>query len=459
VTVTTTSAGPAAGTFTARLLAGLPADGRVLDIGGHLRVHGLLPEPRAHRRGEPSVIAELEAAGLTGRGGGGYPLAAKIRAVRSASGRTRRPVVVVNGAESEPASRKDSVLLAKAPHLVLDGAQVVADAVGGREIIVWLHRGHGGGPSGARTAVERAVAERDDRGMVRQPVRVVDGPARYVAGEASALARHLSGGEARPQTTPPRVSERGVGGRPTLVSNAETLAHAALIARHGADWFHQVGTPEEPGTLLITVFGAVRSPGVLEAAAGTTLGALVHAVGALTAPPAAVLVGGYAGGWLRPTEAWPVPYSRAGLRSVGLAPGVGLVGVLPADRCVVVETARLVGWLAGESAGQCGPCLNGLPALAAGLRQLAGEVGRAVRATELPARLARWAGMVDGRGACHHPDGVAALVRSLLTHFADDVAAHADGRPCDAARTVPYLGYLPLPAPDSVARLDGALWR
>jgi hypothetical protein len=107
VTVTTTSAGPAAGTFTARLLAGLPADGRVLDIGGHLRVHGLLPEPRAHRRGEPSVIAELEAAGLTGRGGGGYPLAAKIRAVRSASGRTRRPVVVVNGAESEPASRKD----------------------------------------------------------------------------------------------------------------------------------------------------------------------------------------------------------------------------------------------------------------------------------------------------------------------------------------------------------------
>jgi NADH:ubiquinone oxidoreductase subunit F (NADH-binding) len=250
-----------------------------------------------------------------------------------------------------------------------------------------------------------------------------------------------------------------VGGRPTLVSNAETLAHAALVARHGADWFHQVGTPEEPGTLLVTVFGAVRSPGVVEAAVGTTIGALVHAVGALTAPPAAVLVGGYAGGWLRPTEAWPVPYSRAGLRAVGLSPGVGLVGVLPADRCPVVETARLVGWLAGESAGQCGPCLNGLPALAAGLRQLAGGVRRATRATELPERLARWAGMVDGRGACHHPDGVATLVRSLLAHFADDVAAHADGRPCDAAGPTLGPAYLPLPAPDAVARAGGSSWR
>lgn len=432
-----------------RLLRGLRADCRALSLGEHLRLHG--PPPAA---ADVPVVAVADAAGLRGRGGGGYPLAEKLRAVVAATGRTRRPVVVVNGAESEPASRKDAVLLGRTPHLVLDGAALAAAAVGAREVVVWLHRGE----AATSAAVRAAIGERAAAGVLGVRHRVVEGPPRYVAGEASAIAAFLSGGPARPRPTPPRVAQRGVDGRPTLVSNAETLAHLALAARYGADWFRAVGTPAEPGTTLVTVLGDVRVPGVVEIPVGTPLGAVVAAAGGppdgrATAAAAGVLVGGYAGPWLPADAALAVPWSQAGLAAVGASAGVGLVAVLPAGACIVAETARLAGWLAGESAEQCGPCLNGLPALAGACRELA--MGPAHRAAAAPDLLRRWAGMVDGRGACHHPDGVAGLVRSLLTAFPDEVARHAAGLPCPSAASTGTRSVLPLPLPEP----GGRSWR
>ena len=163
--------------------------------------------------------------------------AAKLGQVAAADRPWRRPVVVVNAGSTEPAVRKDRVLVERSPHLVLDGLAVAARTVGARDAFVWLHRGQ----SSSVAALQLALDERGAAGRPGPRTRVVQGPPRFVAGEASAAVRYLSGGPARPTTTPPHAARRGVDGRPTLVVNAETLAHLALLVRHGAAWFREVG--------------------------------------------------------------------------------------------------------------------------------------------------------------------------------------------------------------------------
>jgi len=402
-----------------RLLRGLRVDGAPMSLADHLHTHGQLPRSGA------DLVAVASASGLLGRGGAGFPLGTKMSAARQAASRRRPPLVVVNAAESEPASRKDFLLVTRAPHLVLDGAAAAAAAIGASEAVVWVHRGR---PAMA-DALAAAIAERAG-GNGDPSFRVQAGPDRYVSGQATAAVAHLAGGPALPSTTAVPMARRGLGGRPTLVSNAETLAHLALIVRYGADAFRASGTAAEPGTMLVTVTGAVTSPGVVEAEVGTPIHRLLAAAGGLTAAGlGAVLVGGYAGSWLAP-ERTDLPYSRAGLALAGADPGACLVVALPSGACPVRETAHLTAWLADQSAGQCGPCRNGLPALAAASALLA-DAGPG--AGDAPAALRRWAGMVDGRGACHHPDGVVRLVRSMLLTFGADVAAHAAGAGCPPA--------------------------
>jgi NADH:ubiquinone oxidoreductase subunit F (NADH-binding) len=233
-------------------------------------------------------------------------------------------------------------------------------------------------------------------------VRVETAPHRYVAGEATALAHWLAGGDAKPTFSLDHLSDRGV-----LVDNVETLAHLACIARHGAGWFRAVGTDDDPGTALVTISGAVARPGVYEAPLGSRLDDVLARAGGRDRQ--AVLVGGYAGTW--------VPDDVA-LTSRTLACGV--LAVLPADACGLVESARVARWMAGQGAGQCGPCALGLPSIASAMEALvAGEpTGAAER------DLRRWLGLVTGRGACKHPDGVARFVQSSLEVFADEVTAH-----------------------------------
>jgi NADH:ubiquinone oxidoreductase subunit F (NADH-binding) len=195
----------------------------------------------------------------------------------------------------------------------------------------------------------------------------------------------------------------------------------ALIARHGGAWFRRAGTGETPGTFLATVGGSVRDPGVYELPYGVPLGDLLAAAGGPAAPLGAVLVGGYHGGWVPARD--DVAISREGLRRFAAAPGAGVVLALPGHACGLAESARIAGYLAGESAGRCGPCANGLPRLADTLNALAARQ----RDPRLPAAVERLASMVTGRGACGHPDGAARFVRSSLRAFAADVAAHLDG--------------------------------
>lgn len=346
------------------------------------------------------LIEMLERSGLTGRGGAGFPAWRKLAALVTAD----RPIVIGNGAESEPASGKDAYLLTTSPHLVLDGLRLVAEAVGAQEKYLYV-----------KANLVPHLKARD--------VRVVAAPDTFLAGEETAVVAALSGKPAVPRDKLVRITDRGLHGRPTLVQNVETLAHIALIARHGPEWFRAMGTRDEPGSFLATIGGAVAQPGVYESEYGRPIGELLDLAGGPAAPLSAVLVGGYHGVWLPMAQAWRLPMSRAGLAPFHGSPGAGVVHALPSARCGLVETARITGYLAQQSARQCGPCLNGLPAIAHTLQLLA--AGRDVR---LRGRLDQLTWLVSGRGACHHPDGTARFVRSALRVFDAEIGLHLAGR-------------------------------
>ena len=213
-----------------RLTVGWQDTDRAATLRQHAAVFGLVPD--VSRRGRHSLPEEVAAAHLTGRGGAGFPTGIKMRTVAAQRGPA---VVVANGMESEPASEKDQALLGRAPHLVLDGIALAADAVGAREAHLCLPRTR----AWLIDCVLAALDERRQAGIDPVPVSVHELPHNYVSSEETSLVQWLNGGEAKPTNTPPRPFERGVGKRPTLIDNIETLAHVALIARYGADWFRR----------------------------------------------------------------------------------------------------------------------------------------------------------------------------------------------------------------------------
>jgi len=411
-----------------RLLAGISYYD-IARLPDHEERYGPLPLWGTSGRRRPGRLLDVvDASGLTGRGGGGFPTGRKMRSVASGPGGA---VVVANGAEGEPASCKDRLLLTRLPHLVLDGITLAAHAVRARTAYLCIH----GQEIELLAALEDALAQR--RAVNLDPVRIqLRGiPGRYVASEQSAIVQYLNGGPAKPTFAPPRPHQRGVRGRPTLVHNVETLAHLALIARYGDRWFRSAGLPSAPGSALVTVSGAVRRPGVYEIELGTPAGQVVTMAGGPAERPAALLVGGFFGAWLPARSAWPVPMCHAALKAAGGAMGAGIVVVLPESSCGLAETARVIRYLADENAGQCGPCMFGLPALADAIADLAYQGGRG-RAAD---RVATLAGLVDGRGACRHPDGAVQLVRSALGAFEADVRRHDQYGPCPGVARAPLL--------------------
>jgi NADH:ubiquinone oxidoreductase subunit F (NADH-binding) len=367
------------------------------------------------------LIDNIERSNLRGKGGAGFPVATKWRSV--ASQRSGTPVVLANGGEGEPLSRKDRVLMEQRPHLVIDGALIAAAAVGADDIVLYVGADH----TGAMQAMHRAVIERSR--AERSRLRLVSAPVRYVSGEETAAVHFINDGIALPTSIPPRPFERGIDGRPTLVQNVETLAHVALIARFGDEWYRSLGIGTASGTTLVTVGGAVPQTMLVEIPQGATVADAVNAAGGITSDSDAVLLGGYFGGWVESSTAWGLSLDADPLRRRGYSLGCGVIAVLPSGRCGVVETARILAYLAHESARQCGPCTFGLRAISA-------AAGRVAGLTSTPGDLEhiqRWAGLLAGRGACHHPDGAAGLLASALRVFAGEFQLHHHERRCSVA--------------------------
>jgi NADH:ubiquinone oxidoreductase subunit F (NADH-binding) len=359
-----------------------------------------------------ALLDLVERAGIRGQGGAAFPAAAKWRRVAGAA----RPVLVANGAEREPGTVKDRYLTGSRPALVLDGIRLAMRAVGAAEAVVAVDED----AIAEHDALSAAIAEAASRGFLDGcQIRTHKVPARYVAGEETALIGLLNGGPALPRLRPPFPSEAGVSGRPTLVHNVETLAQVALAAVLGAAEFRAAGTGDAPGTGLFSV-GPFGGPWQLaERPYGYSLRRLLAETGLLEGTRA-VLAGGYAGGLLG-RDALDTALAPAPLAAAGASLGTKSVQVIGEHQCPLGVVAEILGYFGAESAGQCPPCSRGLPDMAALLRSLEAGTGGEAAAAEL----GRFMATLSGRGVCRLPDGAARLALSLLASFGGEVRAHA----------------------------------
>ncbi|WP_371780533.1 NADH-ubiquinone oxidoreductase-F iron-sulfur binding region domain-containing protein [Streptosporangium subroseum] len=403
----------------ARLTAGLE-DCRRMDLAAHRAMHGTAASMSAEE-----LAALADEVDLRGRGGAAFPFARKLRAVMD---KRAEKVVLVNAAEGEPASSKDTMLLTRTPHLVIEGALLAAGAINAKRVVIATVKGGMGESSVAAAVEERGVGDR---------VRVVGIVERFISGEGGALVRSVNGLVGEPPGRKVRAVESGVNGLPTLLSNAETFAQLAVLATLGAERYADVGTAREPGTVLLTVGGSAKAPAVVEVATGTPLYAVLDACQASLGE--GVLLGGYHGGWLHPDAAVVATVSRQGITDAGGQLGAGIIVPLGTETCPLGETARVAKYLAEQSSGQCGPCRLGLPDIARSMSEIVN--GSAAALDELRQRAAG----VKGRGACFHPDGTSRFVLSALGAFPDDIEEHILNGTCGR----PVKGVLPLPPQES----------
>lgn len=379
-----------------------------------------------------ALLAEIENSGLRGRGGAGYPLGVKLRAVQR-NARRGGAVVVANGEEGEPMSVKDRWLLRMRPHLVIDGLRLAARAVGATKGVVYVSDDDAG------RSVEEALGELGARHLDGLEISVVTVDAGYVAGEETAAVRAINGGPAKPSDKPPRPFEQGVDRLPTLVSNVETLANVPFINERGATAYRRVGTPASTGTFLATVTGGAQSPALYEIAHGVVLSDLLAFHGTDVSGVRGVLMGGYFAGFLG-EKALTATLDHDGMASRGSGLGCGAIGVIT-EECPLAVAACVVHYFDQQNAGQCGSCFNGTAAMAAGL--LALRDGYAT--TDDVQRLRRWSTVLRGRGACGTLDAACNVTASVLDVFPALVDAHVTND-CRTCRRMVYSSRRPFEA-------------
>jgi NADH-quinone oxidoreductase subunit F len=388
----------------------------------------------ARRLGPDATLDEITASGLRGRGGGGFLTGAKWSSVRAAGG--GRHYVVANGAEGEPATFKDRMLMRRDPYRIIEGAAIAALAVGASEVFVATKRSF----AAESAALRRAAVELGRSGLFRElEVVIVEGPDEYLFGEEKALLEVIEGREPLPRLLPPWqhglfatapaggweaevVTGRG-DSNPTVVNNVETMATAAHVLARGADWFRTMGTPQSPGTILATVVGDVVRPGVFEVELGTPLAELLALAGG---PPPGhewrAALSGVANAVL-PASDFDVPLTYEDLAARGS--GLGAAGfVLYDDRTDMLSVAReLSRFLAVESCGQCPPCKEGCMQITQ--RLLTIELGSG-NDSDL-GEVQGWLRRVTDANRCYLGTQEQVVVSSILRRFPEDVAAHLEG--------------------------------
>ncbi len=349
-----------------------------------------------------TLIDRLEQAGLTGRGGAAFKTAIKVHATHVDGAR-----LIVNACDGEIGAAKDAYVVARHLDELVRGAALISRR-------------------GARYAAHRGSATA--HALHAAGLDVLEVPDRYVSSEESSLVSAAAGAPARPLTKRVPIAfgaalPDGTALSATVVLNAETVWRIAQIDAFGVDWFRSFGTSQEPGPRLVSVTGAVRAPGVVAAAAGMSLTTIVDAAGGPAGTLGAVGVSGLSGGWLTAGEAASVRWANHDLRPFGLSTGAGVLNVVDADQCPLATIRSWLTYAAGESAGQCGPCMFGVPAAVADLVAIID--GRADRTSDVRRR--ERLALLSGRGACHFPDGVGTFIRSAIRAFPEHLAGHARG--------------------------------
>ena len=443
-----------------------PTDHRVLppvpytDLGQYVANQGGVALQQA-RAVEPVVlIEELTASGLRGRGGAGFPTGVKWRTVTEHASDVLATTVAVNAAEGEPGTFKDRHLLDTNPYAVLEGALIAAEAMRANEVIVAIKGSFGDTVQRLRGALDevRAAGWLDAPGRTIE-VRIVEGPDRYLFGEETAMLEVIDGRPPLPRVAPPyrhgtvevvtgdRATEPGPDAEqgaadvvmasaetreapPTLANNVETLANVPAIIRNGAQWFRQVGTEQSPGTVLATLTGNVRTPGVYEVPLGTPLDELIELAGGSTdGTHTAGVLCGVSTAFLADLSA---AVSYEAMEAAGSGLGSASFRLIDADDDPLALAAGVSRFLAVESCGQCTPCkIDGL-AIAESLERLCANEGTTEDADTVSDRLAT---VADG-ARCALGRQHQTVVSSILEHFPDAVEVHLSG---SRAATAPRL--------------------
>jgi NADH:ubiquinone oxidoreductase subunit F (NADH-binding) len=425
----------------------------------------------ARSRDPGAVIDEVDASGLRGRGGAGFPTGRKWRTVCGyETGAVAPPTIVVNGAEGEPGSFKDRAILRRNPYAVLEGALIAAHAIGAATIVLALRRSF----DTERQRVEAALEAVGDAGwLAGVRVEVASGPEEYLVGEETALLEVLDGRPPFPRIAPPfrrgveeiidasveevaaafaddgleSGSAAGVElagptdatvAPPTLVNNVETIANVPGILAHGADWFRSVGSEHSPGTIVCTVTGAVAHASVAEVAMGTTLRQVVEEVGGGPEPGRhlrAVLTG--VSGAVIPARALDTPLTYEDMERIGTTLGCGAFIAFDDRTDVAALGAAVARFLAVESCGQCTPCKQDGLALADLFDELRRSQGDGSTLEEIDGRLTT---VADG-ARCNLASQYQEVLRSLLAEFGPELEAHAsaDAPPGDLELVAPIV--------------------
>lgn len=390
----------------------------------------------AREFGPDATIEEITASGLRGRGGAGFPTGTKWASVRDAGGGTR--YVVVNGAEGEPATFKDRTLMRRDPYRVVEGAAIAALAVGARDVYIATKRSF----TRERDNLRRAALEMSGAGLLGDlSVSIVEGPEEYLFGEEKALLEVIEGRDPLPRMLPPwqhglfatvsmgwEAGSPRVGGvataNPTVVNNVETLVAAAHILAKGATWYRSMGTPDSPGTIVATVVGDVRRPGVHEVELGTPFAELLERCGGpLPGRRFRAALSGVSNPVLTAADFdVPLAYETFAARGTGL----GAAGfVVYDDTTDMVEVAREMSrFLSVESCGQCPPCKEGSLSITAHLTRIVANEGSDDDLGELNA----WLRTVTDANRCFLGTEEQQVVSSIMRAFPEDFAAHLEGR-------------------------------
>jgi NADH-quinone oxidoreductase subunit F len=404
------------------------------------------------------LIEEISRSGLRGRGGAGFPTGVKWRTVRDDPCPTK--YAVCNAAEGEPGTFKDRWILRHDPFAVIEGLVIAAWAVGAERAFIGIKAGF----ATELARLERALAEMAGAGLLADvPIEVVAGPDEYLFGEEKAMLEVVEGNAPMPRILPPYqqglfASQRAP--NPTLVNNVETLANVPQIVRQGADWFRSQGTDGSPGTMVFTISGDVRVPGIYELPLGTTLRTLIYEIAGGPPDDRAVkaIIPGASTAALT-ADLLDTPMDFDAMKDVGSGLGSGGFVVYDDSACLVSAVAAFSRFLYVESCAQCPPCKAGSSDITAALERIERGEGTQV---DLDTALVRCTTVTDGQ-RCALPTGESILVSSAIRTFEPEFREHL-GRACPRPRDLPFpkfIDYDPYTATfayDTRYRLKRADW-
>jgi NADP-reducing hydrogenase subunit HndC len=379
------------------------------------------------------VIAQLEAAGLRGRGGAGFPTGRKLKFVAQAPGEVK--YIVCNADESEPGTFKDRLLMEADPHALLEAMAIAGYAVGASSGYIYIR----GEYRLAHARLEKAIAQARGLGLLGDDlfgsgfgfdIHLHAGAGAYICGEETALLESLEGRRGEPRSRPPYPVTHGLWGKPTAVVNVETLANIPPIMRHGAAWYRTLGTPSSPGTKLYTVMGNVNTTGLIEVPMGITLREVItiYAKGMKGGAALKLAQTGGSSGSVIPASLQDTPMDYDSYGKLGVALGSGALLICNEETCAVDLVRVLLRFFRHESCGKCTPCRVGTEQALQILTRIGAGQGR----SSDPASLEHLAQSLEKLSNCGLGQTAAQPLRDLLRHFRAELEAHLKLGVCPA---------------------------